>query len=243
MAAASLSGFVMRLCAAARKSGVAPSHRGVPGVSTFAPWARRSLTIGAFSLIAAHASGVSPPSAFSLAPRVVVLPDPHRENTRTVRPFPPEHVRQLHLVLLRPHKRVIPVPGAFQNGGQAWDITLLPDYNHGDRAVTSIAKYGTEHVLASGWLSGERAVAGKNLLIEARLGQGRVVLFGFRPQFRGQSFGTFRLVLNALYLSAAKPAGCMRIGFVNSWSTTFVSPTCAREKPIGWNTRPKPSMQ
>ncbi len=94
---------------------------------------------------------------------------------------------------------------AFQNGGQAWDITLLPDYNHGERALTSIAKYGTEHVLASGWLSGERFVAGKNILIEARLGQGRVVLFGFRPQFRGQSFGTFRLVLNALYLSAAKP--------------------------------------
>jgi hypothetical protein len=30
-------------------------------------------------------------------------------------------------------------------------------------------------------------------------------LFGFRPQFRGQSFGTFKLVLNSIYLGSAKP--------------------------------------
>ena len=71
--------------------------------------------------------------------------------------------------------------------------------------ATSVARYAGKDLLASGWLSGERAVAGKNILLDVRLGKGRVVLFGFRPQFRGQSFGTFRLVLNALYLSAARP--------------------------------------
>ena len=52
----------------------------------------------------------------------------------------------------------------------------------------------------SGWISGERAVLGKSLLAEARYGKGRVVLFGFRPQHRGQPFGTFKLLLNAIYL-------------------------------------------
>ncbi|MDZ4801852.1 MAG: M14 family metallopeptidase [Bryobacteraceae bacterium] len=93
---------------------------------------------------------------------------------------------------------------AFQSGGKAWDIRLLADFNKGDRAIASVAKYASRDLLASGWLSGEKRVAGKSLLIDARHGQGRVVLFGFRPQFRGQSWATFRLVLNAVYLSSAK---------------------------------------
>jgi hypothetical protein len=28
-------------------------------------------------------------------------------------------------------------------------------------------------------------------------------MFGFRPQFRGQSYATFKLVLNAVYLGSA----------------------------------------
>lgn len=93
---------------------------------------------------------------------------------------------------------------AFQSGGQAWDVTLLSDFNRGDRRVTSIAKYAQKNLLASGWLSGERVVAGKTILAEARYGSGRVILFGFRPQFRGQSFGTFKFVLNSIYLGSAK---------------------------------------
>ena len=34
--------------------------------------------------------------------------------------------------------------------------------------------------------------------VEASVGSGRVVMFGFRPQYRGQSYGTFKMMFNAL---------------------------------------------
>ncbi|MGH9629190.1 MAG: M14 family zinc carboxypeptidase [Bryobacteraceae bacterium] len=93
---------------------------------------------------------------------------------------------------------------AFSNGGQAYEITLLPEFNKGDRRVRSVASYAKEKLLASGWISGEKAVLGKSILVEARHGKGRVVAMGFRPQFRGQSFGTFKFLLNAIYLGSAR---------------------------------------
>lgn len=87
---------------------------------------------------------------------------------------------------------------AFSSGGQAWEVTLLPSENKDDREVKVVARYAATKVLASGWLSGERVIAGRPALVEARHGKGRVVLFGFRPQFRGQTWGTFGLLANAL---------------------------------------------
>jgi len=92
---------------------------------------------------------------------------------------------------------------ATSTGGQAFEITMLPEFNRGEREVKAVAWYAKQNLLASGWLSGERAVTGRAAAVDAQLGQGHVVLFGFRPQFRGQSFGTFRLLLNAIYQSAA----------------------------------------
>jgi hypothetical protein len=90
-------------------------------------------------------------------------------------------------------------------GGQAFEVTLLGDYNKGEREAKAVVNYAKQNLLASGWLSGERAAAGRPAMVDARLGQGRVVLFGFRPQFRAQTFGTFKLLLNAIYLSSSKP--------------------------------------
>jgi hypothetical protein len=92
----------------------------------------------------------------------------------------------------------------FSTGGQAFEIALGKDYNKGEQEITSALKYASKDLLASGWISGEQAVLGKHALLEARFGKGRVVLFGLRPQFRGQSFGTFKLLLNAIYLGSAK---------------------------------------
>ena len=62
-----------------------------------------------------------------------------------------------------------------------------------------VARYaGKDEVLRSGWLLGADKLAGRAALVEATLGRGRVVLFGFRPQHRGQTWGTFPFIFNAV---------------------------------------------
>jgi hypothetical protein len=61
-----------------------------------------------------------------------------------------------------------------------------------------VARYTDSGVLASGWLEGEKVIGGKAALIDTPMGSGHMVLFGMRPQYRGQSYLTFKLFFNSM---------------------------------------------
>jgi len=63
----------------------------------------------------------------------------------------------------------------------------------------SVANYVDEHLMESGWLIGEKHLARKSSVVDIKKGEGRMVLYGFRPQARGMTDGTFKLFFNAIY--------------------------------------------
>jgi hypothetical protein len=79
-------------------------------------------------------------------------------------------------------------------------FTLLESFT--SLRPTIVARYPNQEVVASGWLRGEEQMAGRAAVVSIDLNPGRVVLFGLRPQHRGQTHATFPLLFNALYLAA-----------------------------------------
>ncbi len=71
-----------------------------------------------------------------------------------------------------------------------------------------LAKYDTEgSPLLSGYLLGEDHMKGYAAALDVKHGLGRVVLLGLRPQWRGQPFGSFRILFDAaLYTRAVAGA-------------------------------------
>jgi hypothetical protein len=64
--------------------------------------------------------------------------------------------------------------------------------------VRVVARYAKDNVLLSGWLLGEDKLRGQIALAEVSVGKGRIVLFGCRPQHRGQAWATLPFIWNAL---------------------------------------------
>ncbi len=82
---------------------------------------------------------------------------------------------------------------AWFEGGPAFDVAQ-------DAKAQIIARYPSDpsKILLSGWALGAEKIAGKAALVQVNMGKGKIILFGFRPQYRGQSLATFPLLFNAI---------------------------------------------
>jgi hypothetical protein len=69
--------------------------------------------------------------------------------------------------------------------------------------IRVLAVYPRQKPLLSGWLLGEQHLTGRVAAASVPLGKERVVLIGFRCQFRGQSENTFPLLFNSLVVGAS----------------------------------------
>ncbi len=91
---------------------------------------------------------------------------------------------------------------------RAFDVVSIPREREGGEELTqeppkqpveTIVSYAEEDILMSGWALGEENyIADKAAMMRVQLGEGNVVLFGFRPQFRGQPRATYKLLFNSL---------------------------------------------
>jgi len=69
----------------------------------------------------------------------------------------------------------------------------------GPGACEAVVKYVSDGLLQSGWLIGEDKIRSRAAMVACKVGKGEAVLFGFRPQNRGQTDGTFKLLFNCLH--------------------------------------------
>ena len=92
------------------------------------------------------------------------------------------------------------VKPSYRGEGGVEEIEKAPEPN-----VDIIVKFAEKDLLLSGWANGEeKYLKNKAAMMRAPYGKGDVVLFSFRPQFRGQPRGTYKLIFNAIFQAAAE---------------------------------------
>jgi hypothetical protein len=87
-----------------------------------------------------------------------------------------------------------PDASAFFVNSPAFAVTASP-------TLRIVAEYPDRDLLMSGWMLGEKTIAGRAAVVDATVGQGHLVLLGFRSQHRGQMHGAYKLLFNSILLA------------------------------------------
>jgi hypothetical protein len=91
-----------------------------------------------------------------------------------------------------------PSAAALFDDGRAFEPT---QWNQRDQELQPVivARWAPAEALRlAGYTDGHAALAGKAAIVQCDVGKGQVILFGFTPQFRGQTLTTFPLLENAI---------------------------------------------
>jgi hypothetical protein len=70
----------------------------------------------------------------------------------------------------------------------------------------AVGWFSGPEVLDSGWAWGQQYLDGGTAVVEATVGEGKVVMLGPEVNFRDQPHGTYKLLFNGLYYGSAQPA-------------------------------------
>jgi hypothetical protein len=76
----------------------------------------------------------------------------------------------------------------------------------GSSSPTRVAWFSTASPLRSGWAWGQKYLENGVVVADAKLGRGRVLIFGPEITFRAQSHATFKFLFNAIYYAKAELA-------------------------------------
>jgi hypothetical protein len=74
-----------------------------------------------------------------------------------------------------------------------------------DAAARRVAWFATASPLRSGWAWGQQHLRDTLAVVEAPLGEGRILLFGPHITFRAQPHGTFKFLFNGILYGRAEP--------------------------------------
>jgi hypothetical protein len=116
----------------------------------------------------------------------------------------PGSILKIEIAAEDPLSRGVPALASSTNEAIAW-FERGPAFETTSSDARVIARFAdAKELLLSGWLLGAEKLAGRGAIVEVKRGKGRIIMFAFRPQYRGQSIATFPFIFNAITASGAE---------------------------------------
>ncbi len=176
-----------------RTTGSLTTARSVPQLKAFVESGGTLITVGRATAIAME-MGVPVSSA---------LVESRSEGTR---PLPRERYYVPGSVLRVSVDNTTPLAYGFERQVDVF-FDNSPVFRLGSEAADSIKRvawFSSPSPLRSGWAWGQKYLENGVAVADAKLGRGRVLLFGPEVNFRAQSHATFKFLFNAIYYATAE---------------------------------------